>query len=302
MRIDPLVDCVFKAVFGHPDHTHLLVSLLESVLRPERPLRGVTVLNPFSERDFWSDKLVVLDVKAEDDQGRVYQVEVQVARHAALAHRMLYTWTRDYRDQLGEGERWARLAKATSVWILGESILPGPRHHHRFLAWDPVAGIALSDHLEIHTVELPKWHPEGLAPEDRWLYFFKESVCWDAVPAALWSRDLEEAMSLVRRFGEDSRARELYERRMDYLRTEATWQAELAEAAAALGEAVAEKDRAVADKDRAVADKDRAVADKDRALARLEAAHAEKEREKAEKERVLARLAELERLLRDPAD
>ena len=157
------------------------------------------------------------------------------------------------------------------MWILGESILPGPWYHYCFLAWDPVAGIALSDHLEIHTVELPKWHPEALAPEDRWLYFFKESVCWDAVPAALWSRDLEEAMSLVRRFGEDSRARELYERRMDYLRTEATWQAELAEATAALGEAVA----------------------------RLERETAEKERERAEKEQALARLAELERRLRD---
>jgi PD-(D/E)XK nuclease family transposase len=62
--IDPWVDVVFKALFGSPAQTDLLVDFLNAVLRPETPIVGVQLADPAGERLGTADKAVTLDVKA----------------------------------------------------------------------------------------------------------------------------------------------------------------------------------------------------------------------------------------------
>src|SRR5689334_15001979 len=89
-KIDAMVDCVFKALLGQEHNKNLLIDFLNAVIQPLHPIKGVTLLNPYNEKGFLSDKLSVVDVKAKDDQEQTYQVEVQLCTPGYLSQRMLY--------------------------------------------------------------------------------------------------------------------------------------------------------------------------------------------------------------------
>ena len=74
-RIDPKIDCVFKALLGSDDNRNLLVHFLNAVLAKElkAPVDDVEILNPYNEKEFPDDKLSIVDVKAKDTEGRYLQ-------------------------------------------------------------------------------------------------------------------------------------------------------------------------------------------------------------------------------------
>ena len=47
-----------------------VADLLHAVLKPEKPIVELQILNPFNEKDAADDKLSVLDIKARDDAGQ----------------------------------------------------------------------------------------------------------------------------------------------------------------------------------------------------------------------------------------
>jgi len=241
--IDPLVDCVFKALLGDPAHADLLLSFLNAIARPDPPIRSVEILNPYSPAEFIGDDLRVVDVRARDEQGRQYQVEVQLVVRRWLPTRMLYTWADLYQSQLQRGDPFSKLQPQISIWVLAHDLLPrSPRWHHRFRMWDEEAGVLLSDHAVLHTVELQKWAPgeTPLAPDESWVYFLKAGHGWKELPEDLRNPELEKAMRVLEQFSEKAEDYHRYQARMNWLREQATIEEERAETAAALAEARAE--------------------------------------------------------------
>ena len=77
--IDPKIDCVFKALLGAERNRRLLIHFLNAILAGElaAPLTEVEILNPYNEREFRDDQLSIVDVKARDQGGRLYPIEIQ---------------------------------------------------------------------------------------------------------------------------------------------------------------------------------------------------------------------------------
>lgn len=76
--IDPKIDCVFKVLLGTDRNRRLLIHFLNAILAGEftAPIIEVEILNPYNEREFLNDKLSIVDVKARDRTGRLYQIEI----------------------------------------------------------------------------------------------------------------------------------------------------------------------------------------------------------------------------------
>ena len=83
-RIDPKIDCVFKALLGAEINRDLLIHFLNAVLVEELPeqIIEVEILNPHNEREFIDDKLSIIDVKARDDKERMYQRGRRIRRRS----------------------------------------------------------------------------------------------------------------------------------------------------------------------------------------------------------------------------
>ena len=118
-RIDPKIDCVFKALLGSVENRNLLVHFLNAILTSDltAPITEVEILNPYNDKEFLDDKLSVVDVKAKDSAGRLYQIEIQLLTYRHLPERMVYTWCDIVSQQLQSGNDYSLLKPVYSIWL-----------------------------------------------------------------------------------------------------------------------------------------------------------------------------------------
>ena len=295
--IDPMVDCVFKALLGAPENINLTINFLNAVLKPDVPIKDVDILNPYNEKEFHSDKLTIVDIKVKDTQERSYQIEVQLAVFTYLPDRMLYTWSDIYQSQLNSGDDFDQLKPVVSIWLLGENLLKqSSGYHHHFQAYDPVNKIRLSDHFSIHILELAKWQKKSdvLDKEDQWFYFFKNAKHWDQLPNELDNLEMRQAMQVLTRFSEKEKAYHLYQSRQNALRDEATKKHLLEEAERKMKEAERQKEEAERKREEA----ERKVEEAECKIEEVERQKEEVERQKEESmQKMQETLIEKERLI-----
>ncbi len=279
-KIDPLVDCVFKALLGKEENKNLLIHFLNAVLEPEKDalIRDAVIKNPYNEREFIGDKLTVVDVKATDENGKNYQIEIQLAVHAALAPRILFTWSSVYHSQIQEGDDYRKLNPVISIWILNGNLFSDKEAYHlRFSLYDDGNELSLTDHLGIHILQLPKWESAKVikSEKERWLYLLKEGKYADTdnPPQVLDTEEMRQAMKVLRKFSESETDYLLYQSRLDAILTYNTWMRDLEDARQ-------EKELALA-RERLALEKERLALEKER-LAQKEKEQVQKEKEQAE--------------------
>ncbi len=235
-KIRPTVDCVFKAIFGKKENRNLLINFLNAVLGPEEGKRitKVTLLNPYNEREFENGKLSVVDVKAQDESGKYYQIEVQLSVASWLALRMLHNWAGIYHPQLEKGKEYDSLNPVISIWIL-EGVLFRPEKpadekdylHLAFEARERSLGFPMSDHFGIHILQLPYWSPKSSVEDDkeRWIHFLKEGENMDAdrLPEGMDTEEMRQAFGVLDSFANNREEYFLYLSRLDAIRQERTW-------------------------------------------------------------------------------
>jgi predicted transposase/invertase (TIGR01784 family) len=104
--IKPTVDYVFKKVFGSEPRVPVLLDLMDAVIQfaPGNKMVDLIIRNPFNEKDAVDDKLSILDIKARDQLGRQYNVEMQMLGLPVYPHRALYYWAVLYSEQLKKGD------------------------------------------------------------------------------------------------------------------------------------------------------------------------------------------------------
>mgnify|MGYP000988847326 CR=1 FL=1 len=174
----------------------------------------------------------MVDVKARDQAGRVFQIEVQLQIHTALPARALYSWARTYAEQLGSGQGYHLLKPTLAIWIVDGVLFPSSSAvHHRIRLLDAEAGLVLTDQIELHMLQLPRFRlGEPLDEEAQWVYFLKEARNWTELPASLNSPALEKAMEKLDTISESTVDRERYRAREAWLREQATLEFLLQEA------------------------------------------------------------------------
>jgi predicted transposase/invertase (TIGR01784 family) len=273
-KIDPKVDCVFKAILGTEKNRNLLIHFLNAFLKDElpSPIRHVDILNPYNEKEFLSDKLSIVDVKARDEFERLYQVEIQLISNIFLPERITYNWADIYAGQLQNGQKYDALKPTYSIWLLGENLLKNDEKYvHHFKLRDDL-GVALSRHGGIWLLELDKFHTQHIDSEDkRWLKFFNEGAKLDDenLPDWMLTTEMKQAMDTLRIFSEKEHEYDRYRARQEYIR-------------------IQETERSLLEKERQA---------KEAALAEKEVERKAKEVERKAKEAALAEIAHLRKLL-----
>jgi len=300
--IDPKIDIAFKKVFGSERSGDLTAALINAVREPPPEHRVIEVqfLNPYSDRMALDDKLSILDVKARDQSEWLYDLEMQMLVLAALSPRALYYWAKSYAEQLSAGEDYTRLRRTISIcFVNGVVFREWPEYHTCFRLLDPSGELCLTEDLEIHIIELPKFRKTLAELEtdlDFWLYFLKngEELDADALPAELDRGEIRKAMGVLKMLAQSDMERELYEGRLKAKRDLQTLETE---------RRIAEDQRRTAEEQRRTAEEQRRTAEeqRDEWQQRYEAANREREaanrREEAAKKLVTRQIQLVERML-----
>ncbi len=98
--LDPKIDFVFKKIFGSEEHPEILISFLNAVLKPQKPIVSVEIKNSDLEKEYIEDKFSRLDVKATTSNNEIINIEIQLKNEYNMIKRSLFYWSKLYSEQL----------------------------------------------------------------------------------------------------------------------------------------------------------------------------------------------------------
>ena len=222
--IDPLADCVFKALFGTESNKDILMDFLNAVLGAiGLPLAAsVDLVPPRHLREHAETKETEVDVRAVDADGRAFQIEVQLESGGPLAQRMIFGAGRLHNSTLIKGRDYDQIKPAVSIWILRDRLprrTPGFRSVsvYRYREAD---GETLDDYPTIVVIELKNWKEKDIlvGEIERWLFFFKhgrELSLYEELPPELRSEVFMKAVKETKSFNDELFKRMAYDSYMD---------------------------------------------------------------------------------------
>jgi len=176
--IDPTADPVFRMLFGTPENRDLLIHFLNAVIGGE-DLEGISELwiipnDAYGTRP--NSKLVITDLRAIDQRDRKYQLEMQKQNHRGLPQRFLFNWSRLFLSGLGRGQNYGTIAPVTTIWLMGENLMPDTEAVHvRLGLVDGEHNPFLEKTCRIHIIQLKKLRSDTKirTDKDRWFAFFR---------------------------------------------------------------------------------------------------------------------------------
>ena len=195
--------------------------MLDSVLNPPpgHHIREIELLNPFNPKEALDDKLSILDIKARDEIGRQFNIEMQMLAFPHYPKRILYYACKLHQQQFHEGHDYLELMPTVSISFLNHIWFPQmPDHHLCFRLLERTHHSPLTDDLEFHILELPKFTKSAGALTsglDIWLYFLRHAEMMDteAVPPALQQPLVLRAFEELKMLTQTDLERERYEAR-----------------------------------------------------------------------------------------
>ncbi|MDM8516358.1 Rpn family recombination-promoting nuclease/putative transposase, partial [Desulfobacterales bacterium HSG16] len=181
--LTPKLDYVFKMLFTRD--TEILVDLINSVLdlSGDRLICSIKVLNPGILPETIKSKFIILDIRATDEAGRQYDIEVQVKKYDSWPKRVLYYISRMYGNQLKSGDEYEKLNPVIGIYFQDYKQFPKYKDKFHFcfeLRDEEYPELRLTDDMSLHIFELPKFDQlEEKQPADNnlneWLHFFNHA-------------------------------------------------------------------------------------------------------------------------------
>ena len=156
-RLKPTNDYIFKKIFGSNKNALLLKDLLQSILTDIKISKVVIDKDVSLERQQITNKLGILDVVATLDDNTKVNIEMQVKGHENTIDRSVFYETGLFHESLNSGEDYLEIPKVISIWITDYDVFDeGPFHERARLKRD-YENIILTDKVEIHYIQLPKF-------------------------------------------------------------------------------------------------------------------------------------------------
>jgi predicted transposase/invertase (TIGR01784 family) len=175
----PYTDFLVRYLLGDEENTDLLLSFINAVNENSGlPLiKSVTIKNSFNLIDYQSDKESVLDVKAIDEHGVQYDIEIQAFGNKLFSNRSLYYWAKLYSSQLEKGNQYQQLKPVICINLINFTLIKETSDVHScFLPIEKNNhDLILTDHFVINFLELPKFFKKEKFNSnlENWMAFFK---------------------------------------------------------------------------------------------------------------------------------
>ncbi len=191
-KINPKIDLVFKKLFGSEENKDILLSLINAVLPENQQITELSIKNPYNVSDYAEGKLSILDIKAEDAQGNLYDIEMQIKGTTFYGRRTLYYWAKIFGSQLDyiteeevkkkekRGKSYTDLNKCIVISLMDFEFFKDDRYQRCFMLKDRETNETHTDlnYLDLYFVELEKFekkHKNVKSLLDRWIKFLNNA-------------------------------------------------------------------------------------------------------------------------------
>ena len=183
-NINVLNDYFMRYMFAKEGHEHILLNLINAVRTDynQEPFEEVKVLNTFNLKETISDKQSIVDVRAVTKSGETVLIEIQRVGNQSFVYRSLYYWAKGYISNLRNNEKYNDLKQVIVINILDFNLLKDIKKEHScYVIKELETNHILTNHLEMHFLELPKYLSSSSRLTDElyaWFYFLtiKEKI------------------------------------------------------------------------------------------------------------------------------
>ena len=232
--MDLRVDYAFKLIFGTGD-TLFLISLLNAIFANKkitRTIKSLSVVNPYLEKYSKEDKLSILDIRAQLDDGSTTLVEMHLYDLDDLKYKTIRSWARTYGEELKTSEAYATQPPVICVTFANGSLdeSESQKIHKCCKIMDIDDHTIFSNALELHYIDMKAFvkavnETGGIGKGETvetmlasWLAIITEKDIEDKSIIENICKEQEEigmAVSALVRLSEDKVTRQEYLRRQD---------------------------------------------------------------------------------------
>ncbi|ADG71574.1 Rpn family recombination-promoting nuclease/putative transposase [Brachyspira murdochii] len=185
---NPLNDYFIRYLFTDKGSSEsILLDFINSIMinANMKTFRSVEILTPFNLKKNRNLKETIVDVKCITQNGSVVIIEIQLQGNSRFPERILYYWSVNYSKLLKHGERYDELTPVISINLLNFNLDKTKNIHSCYMLYEMNNKKLLTDHLQIHIIELKKFKKNILS---------KDLNCWLKV---FTSKNLEASMSEI---------------------------------------------------------------------------------------------------------
>jgi predicted transposase/invertase (TIGR01784 family) len=191
-------DIAFRKIFGNQNKKKTLVSFLNAVLNfpKDEQIVDVEITNPYQLGRLSGGNVTIVDVQAEDEKGKVFIVELEIADEYFFHKEILPYILQDYASRIEKVAEFTRRETAYFIGILEFEIGKNPAYFSRHKVLDVETNEHVIQDVEFHLIELPKFDKTIDQLEssiDQWTYFIKNAKNLKLIPDSVSDEGLKEA-------------------------------------------------------------------------------------------------------------
>jgi predicted transposase/invertase (TIGR01784 family) len=211
--LPPKDDMVFKMLFGDKRNTKILVAFLEAIL--ETKINDVALIDPILKKENEDDKLSILDVKAELENGEIVDIEMQARNLPDLRQRITYYSAGMIREQIGNSGKYTEIKPVISIIIVAKSlILESEKCHNVFSMLEKDEHFPFNNLQEIHILDLSRIEKEKNETLSDWLRFINSEKEEDFMRVAQKDKTIKLAFGELKILSADKSKKMIYEAKL----------------------------------------------------------------------------------------
>ena len=187
-EIKKLNDFFIRYFFGLKGDEDLLLSFINSIMIDSNfaTFVSVEIINPFNLSEKANNKESIVDLKAVTEDGTIVIIEIQTYSTKNFFERALYYWSKNYSSVLKKGDEYYELRPVISINLIDDILFDknDKRMHTCYLLKEKNSNQILTDHIQLHYVEIPKFDKNADMAESppvakkelkNWILFLKSN-------------------------------------------------------------------------------------------------------------------------------
>ena len=220
--LDPMLDIVFKKIFGNPETPEVTIDFLNAVLQDEDPITSIRFAETELTPDYFSDKYPRLDIRATTSNKQEVNIEVQVNDTDNMLKRSMFYGCKLFTDQLKKGQPYETIDRTVCINIVDHIIFPNEKDYHNcYKLLNTETHNLLFNDFEIHYIEISKYIiSQQLSDNDLdiWTEFIKDPYSKNIQIYKQKIRSLNIAEETLIKVSSDKTERYLAEKREEGIR------------------------------------------------------------------------------------
>ena len=229
-EIKKLNDFFIRYFFGLKGDEDLLLSFINSIMIDSNfaTFVSVEIINPFNLSEKANNKESIVDLKAVTEDGTIVIIEIQTYSTKNFFERALYYWSKNYSSALKKGDEYYELRPVISINLIDDILFDknDKRMHTCYLLKEKNSNQILTDHIQLHYVEIPKFDKNADMAESppvakkelkNWILFLKSNKEEDMSQLLKEDTIFEKALKKYNYFTDNEDLLNEYDKREAYL-------------------------------------------------------------------------------------